>query len=57
MTLGIIVVFSAYAVASYGIVLMRGYDIPWRAWVNPVHPWSWPPGAVPRIPAAQFLPG
>jgi hypothetical protein len=56
VTAGIIVIFAGYAIASYGIVLLRGYDIPWRRWINPLDPWTWPSGAVPTIPAGQVFP-
>jgi len=58
MTAGIIVIFAGYTVASYGVCLLRGYDIPWKQWVDPLDPWQWPARAsVPRIPATQILPG
>ena len=56
MTAGILIVFAGYTVASYGIVLLKDWDIPWKSWVNPLHPWSWPAGAVPSVPAGQVFP-
>jgi hypothetical protein len=54
MTAGILVLFGAYTIGSYGVVLLKGWDIPWRAWVDPLHPWTtWP---APKIPAGQVFP-
>ena len=59
MTAGILVLFAGYTIGSYGIVLLRGWDIPWRQWVNPLDPWQWPAKgtAMPPIPAGQIFPG
>lgn len=56
MTAAILVVFAGYTVASYGVVLLRDYDIPWRRWINPLDPWTWPEGKPPAIPATQIFP-
>jgi hypothetical protein len=54
MTAGILVLFGAYTIGSYGVVLLKGWNIPWRAWVDPLHPWTtWP---APKIPAGQVFP-
>lgn len=59
MTAAIAVLFAGYAIASYGHVLLKGWDITFRQWIDPVHPWQWPAkGAdIPKVPATQFLPG
>lgn len=59
MTAGIVVMFAGYTIASYGIVLLRGYDITWKQWINPLAPWTWPAKGtqIPKVPATQFLPG
>lgn len=57
MTAGIIVIFAGYTIASYGICLLRDYDIPFRQWINPLNPFQWPArGSVPKIPGSQVLP-
>jgi hypothetical protein len=58
MTIGMVVIFAGYAVASYGVVLVRGYDIPWRRWVNPLDAWDWPAKGQPiaKIPPTQLWP-
>jgi hypothetical protein len=55
---GIIIMFAGYAVASYGVVLLRGWNIPWRGWVDPLHAWTWPAdgSAPPPIPPTQVWP-
>lgn len=47
----------AYAVGGYGWCLMRGYDIPFRAWVSPLHPYQWPQGGPATIPDNKLFPG
>jgi hypothetical protein len=55
-TAGLLIVFAGYAVGSYGVVLLRGYDISPKQWFNPLHPLtSWP--ARGTIPATQIWPG
>lgn len=58
MTAGIFLIFAGYTVASYGVVLLKGWDIPWRQWVNPLDAWQWPGSAsdIPKTPATQILP-
>jgi hypothetical protein len=56
MTAGILILFASYTIASYGIVLMRGYDIPWKQWIDPMDPWQWPSGQVPKTPGTQVFP-
>lgn len=57
MTAGLLVMFAGYTVGSYGLVLLRGWDIPFRRWVNPLNPWTWPAkGAkIPQIPATRVF--
>jgi hypothetical protein len=49
----------AYSIGSYGIVLIRGWDITISEWVNPLKGYTWPAdGSAPAtIPAGQLLPG
>jgi hypothetical protein len=58
MTRVIVVMFAGYTIGSYGWILIKGYDVPWRRWVNPLDPWTWPKGAdIPKVPAGHLLPG
>ena len=57
LPLGGLLVFAAYTFGGYGYVLVRGWDIPFRAWVSPLHPYTWPSGAPPLIPDYQIFPG
>lgn len=54
---GIVLGWVAYAVGSYGWVLLRGWDIPFRAWVSPLNPYQWPAGGPGPIPDEQLFPG
>ncbi len=56
MTAAIIAVFAGYAIGSYGVVLVKGWDVPWKRWVNPLDPWQWPSGSVPKAPVTRILP-
>lgn len=57
LVLGMAFIFAGYSVGSYGWVLLRGYDIPLRAWFSPLHPYTWPSGTPPTIPDTQLFPG
>lgn len=50
-------IFAGYSVAGYGWILLRGYDIPLRAWMSPLHPYTWPQGTPPPIPDTELFPG
>jgi hypothetical protein len=56
MTIGIITIFAGYTIASYGVVLLKGWDITWRQWISPLNPWQWS-GTPPPIPTGQVFPG
>jgi hypothetical protein len=58
MTAAILVVFTGYAVASYGYVLLRGWDITFKQWINPLDAFSWS-GFDPTtdlVPSGQVFP-
>ena len=59
MTAGIVIIFAGYTIASYGKVLLAGWDITFRQWIDPTKAWTWPAkGAdIPKVPDTQFLPG
>lgn len=53
----VIGVFGWYTVASYGYVLLKGYDIPFTRWVSPLNPYRWPAKGDPQtIPPTQVFP-
>ena len=56
LAVGIVVTWLGYAVGSYGYVLVRGWDIPVRAWFSPLNPYQWPPGGPGTIPDSQLFP-
>ena len=52
---GIVVVWLGYGLASYGWLLVQGYDITFRQWFSPINPLtSWP--AKGSTPATTILP-
>jgi hypothetical protein len=50
------IIWAGYAMASYGIVLLKGWDIGWREWISPLHPYQWPGGSPPQAPATAVFP-
>jgi hypothetical protein len=57
MFLPILVIFAGYTISSYGVVLVKGWDISWKTWINPLDAYQWPSGGVPAVPQGQVLPG
>lgn len=53
-----VTLFAGYTVAGYGWVLLKGWDIPFRQWVSPLHPYTWPAGGgdPPPIGADRLFP-
>lgn len=56
MTIGILVTFAGYTLASYGWILLKGYDITFKEWVDPLAPYQWPSGKVPTVAAGSVFP-
>lgn len=58
LVIGMATLFAGYAVGSYGWVLLKGWNIPFRAWVSPLNPYTWPAGGAdpPPIPADKLFP-
>lgn len=57
MGLGFAIVWAGYAVSSWGYCLLKGYDITFLTWINPVSPYQWPKGTIPTIPPTRIWPG
>jgi hypothetical protein len=57
MTFAILIMFGGYTVASYGWVLLKGYDITFKQWVNPLSPYTWPASGAPaKVVAGSVFP-
>jgi hypothetical protein len=56
VTAAIIILFAGYTVASYGYVLVRGWNVPWRGWVDPLHAYQFPAAGPGAIPPGQVFP-
>jgi hypothetical protein len=52
---GMIFAWFGYSVASWGWILIKGWDVTFGQWLDPVHRYSgpWPP---PYIPDGYVLP-
>lgn len=57
LPLGMIVAWLGYGVGSWGYCLIRGYDIPFIAWMSPLHSYQYPSGGPKLIPKGKLLPG
>lgn len=57
LAVGIVVIWAGYGVGSYGWLLIKGQDVPLRAWFSPLNPYQWPEGGPPTIPDSQLFPG
>jgi len=55
MTVTILTALAGYTLASYGWILLKGYNITFRQWVSPLHPWQWS-GTIPKVPAGSVFP-
>jgi hypothetical protein len=58
IVVGMAVLWGGYALASWGYVLVKGWNIPLREWVSPLHPYQWPGGGgePPKIPQGKVWP-
>jgi len=54
---GVVIVWAGYAAASWGVVLLHGWNITFLQWVNPLNPYRYPAGGPAPIPDSQILPG
>lgn len=52
----ILVIFAGYAVTSYGVVLLKGWNVPLRSWIDPLHPYRWPAAGPGFIPSGSVFP-
>lgn len=55
LAVGMVVTWTGYAFASWGYVLVRGWDICLRQWLSPLHPYQWH-GTPGMIPSGQVFP-
>jgi hypothetical protein len=55
--IGMMMTWFGYSLSSWGYCLVRGYNVKFTDWLNPIHPYSgpWPPPA--DIPGGSVLPG
>jgi hypothetical protein len=57
-TVSTLVMFAAYTVVTFGLILAKGWNISLNQWVNPLKGYAWPAnGAAPLcIPPGQLFP-
>ena len=58
IAVGMLGAWAGYAVATWGYILVRGWDIPLQQWISPLAPYTWPkpPAVPPFIPSDQLTP-
>lgn len=49
LAVGFAALWGGYAVASWGYCMIKGYNVSFRSWVSPLHPYqgAWPPAKIP----------
>lgn len=58
LVLGFAVLWFGYDVTSWGYCLIRGWNITFIEWSNPLHPYQWPKDGSdpPKIPQGKTWP-
>lgn len=54
--IGMLLAWFGYATSSWGYFLIRGYDVKFTDWVNPLHPYPGNPADAGTIPPDQVIP-
>lgn len=58
IALAALVVWVGYGNASWGWCLVKGYDVPFTQWWNPLDPYTWPADGNPGfVRKGQIFPG
>ena len=59
LVLGFALLWGGYDVMTWGYVLIRGWNIKFLTWSNPIHPYIWPKDGTnpPLIPQGRTWPG
>jgi hypothetical protein len=56
IAIGFAGVWAFYSVATWGWVLVKGYNITLREWLSPVHVYQWPAGDPNFVPQGHLFP-
>ena len=54
--IGMVLAWFGYSAASWGYFLVRGYDVKFTDWINPLHPYPGNPADAGTIPPDQVWP-
>lgn len=54
--IGMITTWFGYAMTSWGYFLIRGYNVRFSDWINPVHPYKGNPAQAGTIPPDTVIP-
>jgi hypothetical protein len=57
VAIGMLLAWGGYATASWGYLLVRGYDVKFTDWINPVTQFRGNPSKAGPIPPGQIFPG
>jgi hypothetical protein len=52
------ILWGGYALGSWGFILIKGWNITFKEWINPLHPYQWPGGGgnPEKIPQGKVWP-
>lgn len=48
--------WAFYGLGTWGWILVKGYNIPFATWFNPVKPYQWPGGSPAIVPKGSMFP-
>jgi hypothetical protein len=57
LPLGMVVTFAGYGLASYGFLMVKGYNITFKQWFSPLHPFQGALNSNGYVPQGQLFPG
>lgn len=58
IAVGFVVLWAGYGIATWGYALLKGWNVPFVPWFDPVNTYQWPkpPDAPAQIPDTQVNP-
>jgi hypothetical protein len=56
IAIGFLGTWAAYAISSWGWVLVKGYNITLRQWTSPATIYQWPAGGPEMVPQGSLFP-
>jgi hypothetical protein len=57
LPLGMVITFVGYGIATYGFLMVKGYNITFKEWFSPLHPFQGALDSKGFVPQGQLFPG